>query len=53
MYFQFLPKLMYDPVGNGNSRLVTNIMKRAAFRANMKKETVLFTHNLDSEHERT
>ena len=41
MYFQFLPKLMYDPVGNGNSMLVTNIMKRAAFRANMKKETVL------------
>ena len=43
MYFQFLPKLMYDPVGNGNSMLVTNILKRAAFRANMKKETILLT----------
>ena len=41
MYFDSLPNLMYDPVGNGNSMLVTNIMKRAAFRVNMKKELVL------------
>ena len=41
MYFQYLPKLMYDPIGTGNSILVTNILKRAAFRVNMKKELVL------------
>ena len=41
MYFGSLPNLMYDPVGDGNSMLVTNILKRAAFRVNMKKELVL------------
>ena len=41
MYFDSLPNLMYDPVGNGNPMLVTNILKRAAFRVNMKKELVL------------
>ena len=41
MYFQYLPKLMYDPIGTGNLVLATNILKRAAFRVNMKKELVL------------
>ena len=41
MYFQYLPKVMYDPTGTGNSILVTNILKRAAFRVNMKKELIL------------
>ena len=32
---------MYDPVGDGSAKLVTNIMKRVRLRTNMKKEIVM------------
>ena len=41
MYFQYLPKMTYDPVGNGNGKFVTNILKRARIRTNVKKELVM------------
>ena len=41
MYFNYLPKIMYDPVGDGSAKFVTNILKRARMRTNMKKELVM------------
>ena len=41
MYFQYLPKLMYDPAGDGSGKIVTNILTRARVRVNMKKELIL------------
>ena len=41
MYFQYLPKLMYDPAGDGSGKVVTNILKRTRVRVNMKKELIL------------
>jgi hypothetical protein len=32
---------MYDPVGDGSAKLITNIMKRVRLRTNMKKEIVM------------
>ena len=40
-YFNNFPTLMYDPIGDGAAKLVTNIMKRVRMRANMKKEVVM------------
>ena len=40
MYFNYLPKMMYDPTGS-DPKFVTNILKRARMRTNMKKELVL------------
>ena len=41
MYFQYLPKLMYDPAGDGSAKLATNILKRARLRVSMKKEIIM------------
>ena len=41
MYFNYLPKMTYDPVGDGNGKFVTNILKRARLRTNVKKELVM------------
>ena len=40
-YFENFQKILYDPVGNNNPKLMTNIMKRVRIRANMKKEVVM------------
>ena len=40
-YFENFQKILYDPVGNNNPKLMTNIMKRVRMRANMKKEVVM------------
>jgi hypothetical protein len=40
-YFNYFPTTMYDPVGDGSAKLVTNIMKRVRLRTNMKKEIVM------------
>ena len=37
-YFNYFPKLLYDPDGSGTAKLVTNIMKRVRVRTNSKKE---------------
>ena len=42
-YFQHFPKIIYDPISNGdNAKLVTNILKRVRMRANMKKNVVMW-----------
>jgi len=41
MYFENFGKILYDPVGDGNAKLMTNIMSRVRVRANMKKEMVM------------
>ena len=40
-FFENFGKILYDPVGNNNPRLVTDIMSRVRMRANMKKEVVM------------
>jgi len=40
-YFSYFPTTMYDPVGDGSAKLITNIMKRVRLRTNMKKEIVM------------
>ena len=40
-YFNYFPKTMYDPAGDGSTKMVTDIMKRVRVRANMKKEIVM------------
>ena len=40
-YFNYFPKTMYDPAGDGSAKMVTDIMKRVRVRSNMKKEIVM------------
>ena len=40
-YFSYFSPLLYDPKGNGNATLVTNILSRIRIRVNMKKEIVM------------
>lgn len=40
-YFSYFSPLLYDPKGNGNAKLVTNILSRIRVRVNMKKEIVM------------
>ena len=42
MYFQNFPLIPYDSVGNGQYKLVTNLLKRVALRAKVKTNTALF-----------
>ena len=47
MYFQNFPLIPYDSVGNGQYKLVTNLLKRVALRAKVKTNTSLFdTYNV-------
>ena len=36
MYFENFPVILYDSVGNGNFKLVTNLLKRVAVRSKVK-----------------
>ena len=40
-YFENFGKILYDPVGDGNPRVVTNIMSRVRMRTNMKKNVIM------------
>ena len=40
-YFNQFSTILYDPVGDGSAKLVTDIMSRVRVRANMKKEIVM------------
>ena len=40
-YFNYFPRTMYDPAGDGSAKMVTNIIKRVRLRTNMKKEVVM------------
>ena len=42
MYFANFPLIPYDSVGNGEFKLVTNLMKRVALRSKVRTNTMLF-----------
>ena len=42
MYFQNFPLIPYDSVGNGDYKLVTNLLKRVALRTKVRTNTALF-----------
>jgi hypothetical protein len=42
MYFANFPLIPYDSVGNGEFKVVTNLMKRVALRSKVKTNTMLF-----------
>ena len=42
MYFANFPLIPYDSVGNGEFKVVTNLLKRVALRSKVKSNTLLF-----------
>ena len=47
MYFQNFPFIPYDSVGNGQYKLVTNLLKRVALRTKVRTNAALFdTYNV-------
>ena len=47
MYFQNFPLIPYDSVGDGQYKLVTNLLKRVALRAKVRTNVLLFdTYNV-------
>ena len=47
MYFANFPYIPYDSVGDGNYKLVTNLLKRVAVRAKIKSNLLLYdTHSV-------
>ena len=42
MYFANFPLIVYDSVGNGNFKIVTNLMKRVAMRTKVRTNTLFF-----------
>ena len=42
MYFENFPKIFYDSVGQGNPKVVTNLLRRVAIRAKVKTNTMLY-----------
>tara|TARA_S200000501_G_scaffold359197_1_gene384816 strand:- start:175 stop:708 length:534 start_codon:yes stop_codon:yes gene_type:complete len=42
MYFSNFPLIIYDSVGNGNFKIVTNLMKRVAMRTKVRTNTLFF-----------
>ena len=42
MYFANFPIIVYDSVGNGEFKLVTNLLKRVALRSKVKSNTLFF-----------
>jgi len=42
MYFNQFPKIPYDSVGQGQFKVVTNILRRVGVRAKIKTNTLLF-----------
>ena len=39
MYFGSFPLIVYDSVGDGNFKIVTNLLKRVAMRSKVKANT--------------
>tara|TARA_Y100000590_G_scaffold415233_1_gene512829 strand:- start:1201 stop:1761 length:561 start_codon:yes stop_codon:yes gene_type:complete len=42
MYFTSFPKIYYDSKGQGNPKVVTNLLKRIAIRSKVKSNTMLY-----------
>ena len=40
MYFANFPLIIYDSVGNGKYKIVTNLLKRVALRSKVKSNTL-------------
>ena len=40
-YFNYFSQILYDPKGDGNAKLVTDILSRIRIRVSMKKEIVM------------
>ena len=40
MFFDSIPKILYDSKGNGEVKVVTNLLKRVAVRTKIKTNTV-------------
>ena len=40
-YFNYFSPMLYDPKGDGNAKLVTDILSRIRIRVSMKKEIVM------------
>ena len=49
MYFEKFPVVLYDSVGNGDFKFVTNLLRRVGLRAKVKSNVLLFdTYNVRS-----
>ena len=42
MYFGSFPLIVYDSVGDGNFKIVTNLLKRVAMKSKVKANTLIF-----------
>ena len=42
MYFSNFPLIVYDSVGDGNFKIVTNLLKRVAMRTKVRTNTLLY-----------
>ena len=42
MYFSHFPFIPYDSVGNGNFKIVTNLLRRVAIRSKVKSNTLFY-----------
>ena len=42
MYFSSFPKIQYDSKGQGNPKVVTNLLKRVAIRAKVKDSAMMY-----------
>ena len=42
MYFANFPLIYYDSVGDGDFKIITNLLKRVAIRAKVKTNSMLF-----------
>jgi len=42
MYFSSFPKIHYDSKGQGNPKIVTNLLRRVAIRTKVKNNTMLY-----------
>ena len=51
MYFESFPKIFYDSVGQGNPKVVTNLLKRVAVRTKVKNSAMLYdTYDIKNNH---
>ena len=42
MYFSKFPFILYDSIGNIDFKVVTNLLRRVALRANLREDTLVF-----------
>ena len=42
MYFSKFPFILYDSIGNFDFKVVTNLLRRVALRANLREDTLVF-----------